>query len=174
MTANVVPIPRIETAPLTSKDVGSAADLLCDARRRLYQSRLPTGGVAEWDVSFCRRYLEQRPGRSVVARVGRRVVGLVAWSTNCVEDLWVAPRYRRRGLATGLVEVALDRFRERGFQNAQCGCEDFNREAIAFLEAGGWQRIGGELIRLESGMDVEALVFGLPLARSHSEHHVGP
>jgi len=87
-------------------------------------------------------------------------VGYCAVSANCFEDLWVAARHRRRGVGSCLLAAALAELRERGYQNAQAGCEDFNASARAFFVHQGWRVIGAEpQSRTASGRVVQALVY---------------
>jgi GNAT superfamily N-acetyltransferase len=161
---DVVKLPRLAVAPLAESDLDQAADFLHQSWRATYREVLPPAILAERTGEHFRRHLERRRERCWLAWLGHRLVGLATASANCVEDLWVAERYRRRGVGSALLEAALGHLSGRGFGFAQAGCEDFNRAAVAFFESRGWARIGSEPQQLTPELRVDALVYSLALA----------
>lgn len=161
--SNVIALPRVRLAPLADGDLDAAAVFLHEHWRDTYRTALPPALLAERTVAHFRHHLERRRERCWLAWLDERLVGLATASANCVEDVWVAARYRRRGIGTRLVEMAMAHLRRRGFGFAQAGCEDFNRAAVDFFEALGWARIGSEPQQLTPTLRVEALVFSRPL-----------
>ena len=91
--------------------------------------------------------------------MGDRLVGLASSCANGIEDLWVHRRYRRRGIAGGLIDSLVANLTQRGFRYVQVGCEDFNSYAIAFFEAQGWRRIGAKNLEIAPGRRIEARVY---------------
>ena len=99
MTATIAALPRRAIRAMTEDELPAAAKLLhrCwhDAYRRQLPPRLLTGRTEDYWVD----YLGKRLSRTWLAWIGDRPAGLVSVTANCVDDLWVARRYRRRGLA---------------------------------------------------------------------------
>jgi ribosomal protein S18 acetylase RimI-like enzyme len=95
----------------------------------------------------------------LVAWLGNRPVGLASRQNNCIDELWVARRYRRRGIGRRLLAASLSALRNQGYQFAQAGCEDFNDAAQAFFREAGWRHIGSEPLAIAPGRRIEALVF---------------
>jgi len=92
----------------------------------------PTAFTATWDEenampdsSWAARVESSVEGRSaiVVADTGEELVGLaggIPWGTRArVISVWVAPRWRRRGLAQRLVETVCDWAATAGYPEAQ-------------------------------------------------------
>jgi GNAT superfamily N-acetyltransferase len=152
---------RVEA--LGPNDLDKAAVFLLKVWRETYRPTLPGRIIEQRSTGYFRDHLEKRTSACRLAWFGDRLVGLVSTQQNCVEDLWVAPRYRRRGVGTALLQAALDGLRERGYQFAQAGCEDFNQSAIAFFGEAGWDCIGGDSVTLSPGYCVNAMVFSCRL-----------
>jgi GNAT superfamily N-acetyltransferase len=164
MTATIAALPRRAIRAMTEDELPAAAKLLhrCwhDAYRRHLPPRLLTGRTEDYWVD----YLDKRLSRTWLAWIGDRPAGLTSVTANCVDDLWVARRYRRRGLGRDLLDTALGHLEARGFEHAQAGCEDFNADALAFFRRLEWAEIGSEpLLGLVPGRQVNALVFSRPV-----------
>lgn len=173
MTAAVVALPKLTVAPLEDTDVEPAAELVHRVWHDTYRAALPPKLLSPRTVAYWSGYLTDRHGRCWVAKVGPRLAGLVSVSSNCVDDLWVARRYRGRGVGRRLLDVALADLTRRGFAAAQAGCEDFNAAAVSFFRHLGWTEIGNEpLLGLVPGRQVEALVFSRRL--TGAEVHAKP
>jgi GNAT superfamily N-acetyltransferase len=157
---NVIEMPRLTVRRADAGDTGPLAVLVHRLWHDTYSSQLPADVVAARTEASVRAEIEPRLGRAWVAQLGDRLVGYCAVSANCVEELWVAARHQRRGVGSHLLAAALAELRERGYQTAQAGCEDFNAPARAFLEHHGWRVIGAEpQSRTSSGRVVQALVY---------------
>jgi ribosomal protein S18 acetylase RimI-like enzyme len=156
---SVTALPRVRVEPLSPNDLDKAAVFLLKVWRETYRPTLPGRIVEQRSTGYFRDHLQQRSASCRLAWFGDRLVGLVTTQQNCVDDLWVAQRYRRRRVGTALLQAALDGLRERGYQFAQAGCEDFNRAAIGFFSAAGWDRIGSDSVTLSPGYCVQAMVF---------------
>jgi ribosomal protein S18 acetylase RimI-like enzyme len=169
----VIALPRVRIEPLSESTLDQAAVFLLKQWRDTYRDKLPAGIVDARSAGYFRDYLSQRDACCRLAWLDRKLVGLVATRQNCIEDLWVAKRYRGRGIARSLLQAALDDLRARGYQFAQAGCEDFNGAAIAFFNKSGWRHIGGEPVQIAPGMRIEALVFSQRLAGEDSPARSG-
>ena len=164
MTATIAALPQRTIRAPTEDDLPAAAKLLhrCwhDAYRRHLPPRLLTGRTEDYWVD----YLGKRLSRTWLAWIGDRPAGLISVTSNCIDDLWVVRRYRRRGLGRDLLDTALAHLEARGFAHAQAGCEDFNADAVGFFRRLEWTEIGSEpLLGLVPGRQVNALVFSRPV-----------
>lgn len=157
---NVIEMPRLTVGRAHARDTGPITTLVHHLWHETYAAQLPADVVAARTEASVQAEIESRLGRAWVARFGDRLVGYCAVSANCVEDLWVATHHRRRRVGSSLLAAALAELCERGYQNAQAGCEDFNTPARAFFENHGWRVIGAEpQSRTASGRVVQALVY---------------
>jgi GNAT superfamily N-acetyltransferase len=158
---NVIPLPRLEIRHGLSDDRESVTTLVEAVWREVYSGHLPPG-APDGPEYFTR--LAGDPGdHGWLAKLGDQVVGYCRVEANCVDQIWVPRRMRRRSIGSALLARALQSIRARGFAFAQAGCEDFNQPARAFLEAKGWRVIGSQPQSLGAGRSCTALVFSLPL-----------
>lgn len=165
MTAKIVALPKLEIKPLAEEDVRRAAELVHRVWHDSYRAMLPPKLLSQRTVDYWAGYLGKRLDRCWLASVGDRPAGIVSLSSNSVDDLWVAKRYRGRGVGRRLLDTALADLEQRGFESAQAGCEDFNKAAVGFFQHLGWSVIGKEpLLGLVPGRQVTALVFSVRLA----------
>ncbi len=161
--SDILPLPKLRTTALDLSQLDAAAEFLHRTWRETYRHDLPAGLLAERTLEYFRDYLRDRLNACWLAWFDRRLVGLASVSANCIEDLWVSRRYRRRGIGSQLLAVALEELRRRDFAYAQVGCEGFNRDAVRFFQARDWTLIAAETQELTPALHVEALVFSLPL-----------
>jgi ribosomal protein S18 acetylase RimI-like enzyme len=161
--ADVLQLPRLRIAPLEERRLDEAADFLHKSWYDQYAKRLPRGLVQERTAAHFRHHLESRKDCCWLAWMGERLAGLVTSTANCIDDIWVASRYRRRGIATRLIDTASARLVQRGFGYAQAGCESFNLATIGLFEALGWQQIGAESVEIRRGIRIEAKIFNRTL-----------
>jgi GNAT superfamily N-acetyltransferase len=159
----VIRLPRIHVDLLRENDLDKAAVFLLKLWREIYRHKLPHQLVEERSTGYFRDYLEQRAATCRLAWMGDRLSGMVTTQQNCVDNLWVAPRYRRRHVGTALLEAAVEALRERGYRFVQAGCEDFNEAAMTFFDAAGWDYVGSDSITLAPGHCVNAMVFSCRL-----------
>jgi len=161
--SNVIPLPRLGFRRATRDDLATVAALVHAVWHETYGRTLPRPVVAARTPEHIAEEVAMRIDRGWLALLGTRLVGYCATSANCVEDLWVVRRYRRRGIGSALLERALGDLRERGYQGAQVGCENFNAPARHFFERHGWQTIGAEPQYYAAGRVVSALVYARAL-----------
>lgn len=150
---------KLRITAMAADDLDGAAAFVCKHWRETYRPHLPGGLLRARHVGDFRDRLEARMPHCWLAWLGERLAGLVSTNSNCIDDLWVASRFRRRGIGGRLVETVSDSLHQRGFQFVQTGCEDFNDPAIAFLTAAGWSKIGDESLQISHGRQVRAWVF---------------
>lgn len=75
----------------------------------------------------------------------------VDFDTFYIDDLCVAERYRRHGIASALFERCITQAREAGCRNIELGVYCFNEDAIAFYEAMGMRPV---MQRMEFHLDI--------------------
>jgi ribosomal protein S18 acetylase RimI-like enzyme len=90
------------------------------------------------------RYLTRNPGLSFVARSEGRVVGCAMCGHDGrrghLQHVAVDPAYRRRGIATRLVERCLSGLEGLGIDKTHLDVMAENESAQAFWERSGWKR----------------------------------
>lgn len=162
--AQVIPFPNIRISPFKVDHLDAVTILMHDVWHETYSEHLPQELVSDRTMNYFRRYLLRHNSTCWIAWQGRDVVGLVAVTANCIEDLWVGKDYRGRQIGTRLMEAAMAHFIARGFNSAQVGCEGFNQTAIGFFESNGWKMAGSEPVEIKPGSHVDALVYTLSLS----------
>lgn len=161
-----IPLPQPEIRPATAADRDRVLALVTAIWPEVYAGHVPQANDAGWRQEQVAALIEAPdPGGWVAAR-GPRIDGYCSISGNCVEQIWVDARMRRRGLGRSLIERALDAMRARDYAFAQAGCEDFNTGAWRFLETLGWKTIASEPLTLGEGRRCQALVLSRPLRTS--------
>lgn len=166
---SVVEFPGIRVAPLQADELEVAAEFVNAQWRETYRGVLPKSRLAERTAAHFADQLHLRRSHCWLAWSGKRLIGLISTQSNAIEDLWVARRYRRRGVASRLMETAVDALAARGFQHAQIGCEDFNEPLLGFLRARNWSEVGQEAVAVRPGVDVMALVFSRRLTAQRAQ-----
>ena len=160
----IVHFPQLSVQRLDKERIDEASTLLHSVWHATYRGHLPAPIVSERTRDHFRLHLQRRASNSWLALVGDRVVGVCTCLMNCIDDLWVSQQYRRRGIASGLVEAACGQLARHGFHGAQIGCEDFNTAGIALLEHLGWQKAGAELVQVSPDVCFEALIYTCSLS----------
>ena len=84
--------------------------------------------------------------------------------SNCVDNLWVMERYRRRGIGRMLLNEQLDQLKSKGMNSVQAGCESFNEAAIRFYDHLGWHVIDETVETIVPGLNVGVITYGYQLA----------
>ncbi len=161
--SNVIPIPRLVVREGVSGDRESVAAIVEAVWQETYTAHLPP----EWLQQRGREFFSELAGdpgqQGWVAEIGSRVVGYGRVAANCIDQVWVSARMRRRGVGSALLDPMLKSIRDKGFGFAQAGCEDFNLPARGFLEATGWKLIHSEPQQLCPGHGCNALVHSIAL-----------
>jgi GNAT superfamily N-acetyltransferase len=160
---NVIPLPRLEVRPGSAEDRGPIAAMVEAVWREVYSGHLPAESIPGRGDDWFRDLVGDPGDQGWIAVLGNQVVGYSRVVANCVDQLWVPERIRRRGIGTALLTEAVAAIRARGFGFAQAGCEDFNPAGVRFLEANGWRAMGSEPQPLGGNRSCQALVFSRPL-----------
>ena len=89
------------------------------------------------------RYLERNPGLSFVAQVGDRLGACVMSGHDgrrgYLQHLVVLPEYRRKGIATVLVECCLSELERLGIFKCHIDVVTTNDLGVAYWESQGWK-----------------------------------
>jgi ribosomal protein S18 acetylase RimI-like enzyme len=121
-----------ETLP---KDIESALRLMTAAGLTLRE--------ADTDAAI-RRYLLRNPGFSFTAELDGKLVGCVMSGHDgrrgYLHHLAVTSTHQRKGIATRLVEAALERLEAEGILKSHIDILTTNHSAIEFWEKMGWKR----------------------------------
>ncbi|PKU24712.1 GNAT family N-acetyltransferase [Telmatospirillum siberiense] len=120
--------------PMTADDYDSVIDLM---------TRTPGISVRDADSRESTvRYLERNPGLSFVAEIGGRLGACVMSGHDgrrgYLQHLVVLPDYRRRGIATALVERCLSELEGLGILKCHIDVFKTNAQASAYWEGQGW------------------------------------
>lgn len=110
-----------------------------DEFKALLAAPCPIAWAAEQDgriVGLCLGQIERTPESPICK--SRRIA--------FIEDLAVAPEYRRRGIAAALMNTARTQARESGAESMELHVWGFNREALALYEKLGFHT---QYIRME-------------------------
>jgi len=161
--SNVITIPRLVVREGVSDDLESVAAMVEAVWQETYTAHLPPEWLQQRDRELFFQLAGDPGQQGWVAEIGKRVVGYGRVAANCIDQLWVSSRMRRRGVGSALLDPMLKSIREKGFGFAQAGCEDFNLPARRFLEATGWKLIHAEPQRLCGGHGHSALVHSIAL-----------
>jgi GNAT superfamily N-acetyltransferase len=78
-----------------------------------------------------------------------------------LRHLFLTPEWHGTGLAAHLLEAAMDRARESGYERARLWTPRDNARARAFYEREGWRRSGVELASSRFGMPLVQLIRDL-------------
>jgi len=161
--SNVIPIPRLVVREGSSSDRESVAAMVEEVWHETYSGHLPPELLQQRDREFFSDLAGDPGQQGWVAEIGNRVVGYGRVAANCIDQIWVSARMRRKGVGSALLEPMLNSIREKGFGFAQAGCEDFNLPARGFLGATGWKLIHTEPQPLGKGHRCNTLVHSIAL-----------
>ena len=123
------PLPTgIVIRPAGHSDVASIEQLVRDVVREVYGDLFPEAApyrAGDW-----------RGG--LLAEIDGRIVGVVVFDDDWVEDLWVMKEHRRRGIGSLLLAAAERQIAGRGHIEARLRVVARNLEARRFYGARGW------------------------------------
>jgi len=134
----------IDLAPFTKVTAYDSRELM----KRVYADGLNDGGISfdgfwEWLTTDP----EYDPTLMFVATIGEMVVGFChCWSVPFVKDLVVDPQFRRRGLGSALLTLAMAAFAARGATSIDLKTDIENETAQSLYRRLGFvivERVGG-------------------------------
>ena len=165
VNADVIQLPQLEIRRGTSADATAVTGLVESVWMEIYAPQVSSRPLPARGSRYFSDLVGDPGTNSWLAVRGCQCLGFGQITANCIDQLWVSARVRRRGIGTRLLGPMLEAMRNRGFAHAQIGCEDFNAPARAFLNSLGWQQIGAVEQSLGPGRFCQALVYSKALQR---------
>ena len=122
-----------------------SSDLRVGVRSLLPQLTSPDRLLSESELS---RIVSSPHTKLFVARAGGNIIGMISLAVvqmpsgmrSYLEDLVVDSAYRRRGVATALLEAAIDHARRSGARSLDMTSRPSRRDAIRLYEKMGFRR----------------------------------
>jgi ribosomal protein S18 acetylase RimI-like enzyme len=122
-----------------------SSDLRVGVRSLLPQLTSPDRLLSESELS---RIVSSPHTKLFVARAGGNIIGMISLAVvqmpsgvrSYLEDLVVDSAYRRRGVATALLETAIDHARRSGARSLDMTSRPSRRDAIRLYEKMGFRR----------------------------------
>ena len=122
-----------------------SSDLRVGVRSLLPQLTSPDRLLSESELS---RIVSSPHTKLFVARAGGNIIGMISLAVvqmpsgmrSYLEDLVVDSAYRRRGVATALLEAAIDHARRSGARSLDMTSRPFRRDAIRLYQKMGFRR----------------------------------
>ena len=161
-------VPEVRIRPAEEGDL----DVLLDLYEAVAAEERYIGGEAPIDrarrrAAWLSMIRGEIPGRSFVAEADGAIVGQLGVSGNGRVDLgmWVAARWRRRGVGNKLVAAAIAWAREQGAFKISLEVWPHNEAAVALYEKFGFEREGylRKHWRRRNGELWDSVVMGLLL-----------
>ncbi|MBI4264946.1 MAG: GNAT family N-acetyltransferase [Acidobacteria bacterium] len=151
---------RIDRA--TPEDVPLILDLI----RGLAEYERLAGEVVATEAGLRESLFGERPAvEAVIARIGSEAVGFAIWFQNYstflgraglyLEDLFVLPRWRGRGVGRALLAHLARVAVERGYGRMEWSVLDWNESAIRFYRALGAEPLEGWTVYRLTGAALE-------------------
>ncbi len=159
----VINFPTLSYSRPAEDDIETIAEMINSIWHETYDEHLPARLCHERTVQVFRKQVRAQLNNATVACLGDKLVGYADHISNCVDNIWVKPNYRRRGIGSGLISQQLQQMREKDMQSAQAGCEVFNKPAKAFYTQLGWNVLDESVENIEHDLQVGIIVFGKPL-----------
>ncbi|MGF1547529.1 MAG: GNAT family N-acetyltransferase [Thiotrichales bacterium] len=162
---DLIRLNQISLHPAPSAGLDAVAGFVHARWSQTYASQLPPALVQRQDRAAWRDHLRESHQRGWVARLGERIIGYADRSLNNVDNLWIDPGYRGRGIGSRLLDRVCGDIQTKTFAYAQMGVEAADRMTSGFLQHRGWRRIGEETLQLAPDTAVQVLVFACELKR---------
>lgn len=144
----------------------SIEEMTIDDYEAVYELWRSSEGIEVTDIDSrdaIARFLERNAGLSLVARDGDAIVGAALcghdgrWGS--IDQLVVAPAYRRQGIGRSMVARCLYHLMRQGIRRLHLFVFEDNEEAIAFWEKLGWSpRV--ELVTMTRPVATKSLAQG--------------
>ncbi|CCH48527.1 GNAT family N-acetyltransferase [Pseudodesulfovibrio piezophilus] len=123
------------TRSATEDDVFAMEQIMRDAFENSYAHFMPEQYVRAWfDTNQAQKSVRVGLGRAGVTEIMGRVVGFVMYLDNTITQLWVDPKYTRKGAGRALVEWIEGEYRTKGYPTITLYCYEANRDALEFYK----------------------------------------
>jgi len=121
-------------------DTEGLVDLLHDSFRTTWEPVVTsTAARAYWESDRARRYVVEMGSEFRVAVSRDKVVGMVHWRGDFVHALHVVSSWRRKGIATLLMDEAETHIAEAGYRAVRLETDTFNQASQGFYRSRDYQ-----------------------------------
>jgi ribosomal protein S18 acetylase RimI-like enzyme len=121
-------------------DTEALVALLHDSFRTSWEPVVtPDAAKAYWESDRAARYVVEMGSEFRVAVSGDAVAGMVHWRDDFVHALHVLSAWRRRGIATRLMDEAEARIGEAGYPAVRLETDTFNQASQALYRSRGYR-----------------------------------
>ncbi|WP_433674658.1 N-acetyltransferase family protein [Microbacterium gorillae] len=145
----------ITLRPAVADDHAAITALFLRCFRESYRGILADETIAamtdERAAALWRRVLDAAEGASLVAVRDASVVGVTRWSAGDVHSLYVDPDIHGAGIGSMLLDAAVARIAEAGFERAHLWVFADNAPSVAFYRSRGWVPTGTTRVEEEFG-----------------------
>jgi len=101
---------------------------------------------------YVKRHVNDFPDLCFVSEDDGKIVGVIVANVEYIEDLAVLPQYRRRGVASDLVNSVLENLRLRGVRSLRADIISDDVTAIRLYDKMGFKIIGENyIVKLDNG-----------------------
>jgi len=123
-------------------DTEALVALLHDSFRTTWEPIVtPAAAQAYWESDRARRYVVEMGAEFRVVASGDAVAGMVHWRGDFVHALHVLSSWRRKGVATRLMNEAEARIAEAGHSAVRLETDTFNQSSQAFYRSHGYREV---------------------------------
>jgi len=131
----------VEVRLATKKDAQDIADMYLELFRHVYKT---SRGNLQRLLKYVQRRLKRRDYFVLVAIEGRRIVGTIAVQLHgrtkgCVDDAYVKPAFRRKGVMRGLENYAIQLLKGHGASTVELYVRADNKEGMGIWPALGYE-----------------------------------
>src|SRR4029077_13010190 len=152
---------QMEIHGLSSDDATAVRELFMKVNRLLAPADLREAfeiyiarSLAE-EIGKVSDYYRERGGGFWVAVDGRKIVGMFGLESSSdgameLRRMYVDPDFRRRGIARIMLDFAEEECRRRHRPRINLSTSELQREALAFYQNAGYERVGEELATVAS------------------------
>ena len=136
--SNVIVYPQPVYRPASEIALEDIAAFVNKQWHLTYDEHLPHILTSQRTPVVVARQLANQVKQGWVVTQAGKIIGYADRMANCIDNLWVVPAHRRRGIGTGLMNKMLESMQSSDLRTAQVGCETFNQDAIHFFCCGGF------------------------------------
>ena len=162
--SKVIPFAGYQIGKPDISDLPAIATLVNDCWHEVYDAYVPRVLCRQRTPDAFIALLRPQLANATIVRKGGKIIAYADHMCNCVDNLWVKKKYRRRGIGKRLLEMQLKELKLKGMDSVQAGCESFNEPAIGFYDDRGWHVIDETVETIVPGLDVGVITYGYRIA----------
>lgn len=141
MTSTIIDFPTPVLQRLKPANLAATAQLLQQSWHTAHAELMPTDVVAQHTLAYFQDKLQQQVDKAWLLLFRDEVVGYCEHRLNCIDELWIAAAYQRKGFASLLLAQALQEIAAKNYNHAVVGCLKNSPGAQFFAQHHGWQRL---------------------------------